>query len=153
MILTCTAALLRAWAGAALGVVLAWAGAMQLRGEDIVQAQWIDVLLAVLLLATAEASQRLVLDRRWWVRADWPLLALAHVTALLALVGAGTGSSLSLTYVAVGLVAIAFAARIRARVPEATSYAVLGTALVLVGAGSAGPGWLALALAVVSVAC
>jgi hypothetical protein len=153
LVLVGTACLARAWSlvGAAAG--LAWLAALQLRGDDVLHAPWLSVVVTVVLLAGTELAHRVVHDDRLWVRGDWILAAVAHVTAVTALLSAGTHASFSLTYLAIGLLAVAVAARVRTLPPIAASYALLGDVLVLISAAYAGPGWLALALAVTSVAC
>jgi hypothetical protein len=153
LVLVVTAVLSRAWSLVGAAAAAAWLSVLQLRGDDVLHAPWFPVVVTALLLAGAELTHRLVRDDRWWVRTDWLLAAVAHGTAITALLAAGTGTSFALTYLAVGLLALTLAARLRRDVAVAGTYAVLGDGLVIAGAASAGSGWLALALAVTSVGC
>ena len=152
-VLVATAVLARAWSLVGAAAATAWMAVLQLRGDDVLHAPWFAVVVTVLLLAGAELAQRVVHDGRWWVRTDWLLASVAHVTAFTALLAAGTGTSFSLTYLAIGLLAVGIAARMHHYPIVAADYAVVGDALVIAGAANAGAGWLALALAVTSVAC
>jgi hypothetical protein len=153
LVLVCTAGLSRAWSLVGAAAALGWMAVLQLRGDDVLHTAWFSVVVTVALLAGAELAQRLVRDDRLWVRADWLLAAVAHVTAVTALLAAGGGTSFSLTFVAIGLISILAAIRIRRLPGIAAGYALVGDALVLAGAAHEGPGWLGLALAVTSLAC
>ena len=153
VVVVATGTLARAWSLLGLGSALAWMAVLQLRGDDVLHSPWLAVLATVLLLAAAEAGHRVVRDARLWVRADWTLALVAHVPAVTALAAAGNGVSFSRTYAAVGIIALLVALRVRRMPLAAGAYGVTGTGLVLVGAATAGPGWLALALAATSIGC
>jgi len=153
LVLVVAAALSRAWSLLGASAALGWMALLQLRGDDVLHAPWVGVAATVALLAATELAHRVVRDARLWVRTDWLLALVAHVTAVTALLSAGTGTSFSLAFVAIGFVAIAVALRVRHQLPIAAGYGVVGDALVIVGAAHAGSGWLALALAVTSLAC
>ena len=153
VVVVAVAVLTRAWSLVGVAAALGWMSALKLRGDDVLHAASLGVLVTVLLAGAVALAHRLVHDTRLWVRADWTLAFVAHLTALTALVAAGTGDSFSRTCAAVGLIGVAVAVRVR-RIPAAAgTYGVLGAALVLVGAAAAGPGLLALALACLSLAC
>ena len=151
--LVATAVLSRAWSLVGAAAAAAWMSVLQLRGDDVLHTPWFPVAVTLLLLVGAELAHRIVRDKRWWVRTDWLLASVAHVTAVTALLAAGTGTSFALTYLAVGLLALGLAARLRRDVAVAGTYAVVGDGLVIAGAASGGSGWLALALTVTSVGC
>jgi hypothetical protein len=145
--------LARSGAVTAVGLTIAWLSAGLLAGDRVAEAPWLSVVLTVVLLLAAEAAHRYVVDRRWWARLDLPLVAVAHVTALTALATAGDGDRFSRTLAALGVIAVTGAVRCRATGLLAWSYGVVGTVLVLAAAAYAGQGWLALALAALTVGC
>ena len=81
-------------------------------------------------------------ETRW----DLPPFVVAHGVAVLALVAALANGWVPATWIATGALGLVVAGRLRA-----WPWAAGGVALILVGAGVAGPAWLTLALAVTSV--
>ena len=148
--ITVTLALLsRAGVLGGVGLSLGWAAAVLLVPSDYVPAAWIALAVTGGLLVVADLARRLLPDRTWWIRWDLPLLAVAHLTAVSAIAVAGADSLAGVVTV-VGSLALAVAMRLPARRPAQLLYGLVGIGLVLTGANLAGPGWLALALAVLA---
>lgn len=142
--------LARLWSSFGVGVLLAWLGWWEIASTGLQVRPWVALLLTVVLLAGAVVAHRLARDLRPWVRGDLPLLVAAHVTAITAL---WTGADSPWVVLAVGLLSTALAVRLRAMPMALACYGVVGSVLVIAAGALAGPGWLALALLVVSVAC
>lgn len=106
-------------------------------------APWAFVLLAISMAHRASGSDR----RSPWVRWDVAPLVVAHGVALVALARAVDVHAIPVTWISFGVLsAVLGAARRNA------AWGLAGAALLVVGSGVAGPGWLALALAVAGVA-
>ncbi|MBI1377813.1 MAG: hypothetical protein GC157_10075 [Frankiales bacterium] len=151
LVVALRAALSRAWA--LLGVaVLVLGAAAWVAWEWLATAPWVWLGVAVALLGCAEAAARVVADRHWWARADVAMFSAAHLAALIALGTVAGGTQAGEVLVATGVLALAVAARLRARTAALAVYGTLGTVAVVGGAGLVGPGWLALALAVLALA-
>ncbi|WP_374970789.1 hypothetical protein [Terrabacter sp. BE26] len=155
--LTVTAVLARVGALAGVAVVVGWLGAVQLAGARLEDRPWLAPAAVAVLLAVAQALSWRSLashDGRWWTRWDGAVLVAAVPVALagIALGATTSGTAGDLTLAAVGAECALVAARLR-RLPVVPKLLLtVGAALVLLGAGRAGPGWLALALLVLSVA-
>lgn len=115
---------------------------------------WTLVPLAALLLVIAEIARRLDGQggddagppdelRRW----DLPAFVAAHAAALAALAATAVHGDVVASWLSVGALGLVVGVRLRA-----AGWVIGGTAVALVGAGAAGPGWLALALLLVAVA-
>jgi hypothetical protein len=129
--------------------LLGWLAALLLVGSAIAARPWTATLSALALLFAAQgfsASKNWSARSPQWARWDLPLLvAAAPVGAsgpILAAGGTWSGAMLA----ALGAEALAVAVRLRRTPLAAVPVGVLGAGLLLVGAGSEGPGWLALAL-------
>ncbi|HET7820175.1 MAG TPA: hypothetical protein VFL10_01510 [Ornithinibacter sp.] len=141
-----TAVLSRVGARAAVAVVLGWAAVLLLVAPQIEARPWIAALVTLGLLAAAELLSAPSAVVPWWARWDDPLLVSAVPVASTALVLSAGTSSAAVTFTAVGAECVAVASWLRKRPLVAVPAGCAGTVLVLVGAGTAGPGWLALAL-------
>ena len=155
--LAVTAVLARIGGLAGVAVVVGWLGAAQLAGAQLEGRPWLAAAAVAVLLAAAQAlSWRSPAPPggRWWTRWDGAVLVAAVPVAVagVALGATTSGTAGDLTLAAVGAECALVAARLRrlSLVPQVLL--VVGAALVLLGAGRAGPGWLALALLVLSVA-
>lgn len=152
-----TAVLARAGALAALAVVVGWVSALLLGGDRLQAHPWVAAVAAAGVLAAAQAlswRSPAPVGGRWWTRWDVPVLVAAAPVAAtgVALSATVTGTAGDVTFVAVGVECALVAARLRrVRVVVAKVLAVVGGGLVILGAGRAGPGWLAVALLVLSV--
>lgn len=144
------AMLSRTWSMLALAAALGWLGAWTLASSAIESRPWVSLMATVLLLAAAEAASLLGRDTRPWVRADLPLLGVAHITALTALLTAGVGGAGGLVLASLGALAAAVAWRLRTIAAASWIYALASAGLVVAGGWLAGPGWLALALLAVA---
>jgi hypothetical protein len=110
---------------------------------------WILAVLAAGMVGCAWVIERVAAPPTsavWWSRWDLPPLLTAHLVALLALGLAPIAGEVATTWTAVGGLSLVVAWWRHQRV-----WAEVGTALVLVGAAAAGPGWLAGALLVTAV--
>ena len=140
-----TAALSRVGARAAVAVVLGWAAVLQLGRPDLEARPWIAVLVALVLIGVAEVLSALSADVPWWARwDDWLLVSTVPVAGTALAVSAGTPSAAAV-FAAVGAECLLAASWLRRHPAAALGIGTTGTLLVLVGAGTAGPGWLALA--------
>ena len=140
-----TAVLSRVGARAGVAVVLGWAAALLLRGTDIQARPWIAVAVALGLLAAAQVLSASSAAVPWWARWDDPLLVSAVPVAATALAYSAGTPSAAATFAAVGAECLMVASWLRERLVVALPVGSAGTLLVLVGAATAGPGWLALA--------
>ena len=160
------AAQLRRGGLSALGWVLVSVAYLILAPWDPITLPWTVVPVVAVLLAAAELAHRVVptppsldvpprpdlppppgpspqaralapVEIRW----DLPPFVVAHGLAALALVAALANGWVPATWIATGAIGLFVAGRLRA-----WPWAAGGVALVLVGAGVAGPGWLTLAL-------
>ncbi|HET8595243.1 MAG TPA: hypothetical protein VFM07_08350 [Intrasporangium sp.] len=146
-----------------VAVALGWWATLLLAGPQIAVRPWLALVVSATLLLVAYALSVLAptpagttpangKPQRWWGRWDAPVLvAAAPVAATALLLGVGTPAE-SLCWTAAGVQSLAVAAGLRRHPSPAVALGVLGTALVLLGAGAAGSGWLALALLVQAVA-
>ncbi len=139
-----------ALAGASAGLV--WVAVLMLWPEGVADRPWIGVLAAAGLLLLGEASGRLPAHGRWWLRWDLGLFVVAHLCALTALSITLADGQTGVTWAAAGLLALAIAVRRRDHTQLATTYAAAGTTLILASTATEGSGWLALALAALSIA-
>ncbi len=157
LVVAASAWLLRIWSLLGAAALVAWVGAWQLWPDALTHSAWVGVVVAALLLAAYEAAWRLDRSSPAWARADYPLLAVAHITAITAVITAREGTSLALTLLAVGalagVLAVSFLRRPAVDVVVPSGYAVLSGSLIVAAGAVEGYGWLALALALVSVAC
>ncbi|GAA2029826.1 hypothetical protein GCM10009740_19380 [Terrabacter terrae] len=155
--LAVTAMLARVGALVGVAVVVGWLGAVQLAGSQLEGRPWLAAAAVAALLAAAQALSRrspAPPGGRWWTRWDGAVLVAAVPVALagVALGATTSGTDGDLTLAAVGAECALVAARLR-RLPVVPQVLLTaGAALVLLGSGRAGPGWLALALLVLSVA-
>jgi hypothetical protein len=157
------AALSRTWSRLGIAALVAWAGVLVLWLPELQAEPWIAVAATAGLLASAEASRLLDPTAPRWARAPLPLLAVAHVTAITAILCAPTDLELARVLVCLGLLsALVSLELLRLSRPlswpsavayAASSYAVVAGVLVVWAGALRGNGWLALALAVVAVAC
>lgn len=139
----------RAGVLAGASVFLGWLAALLLVGPELAARPWVATLAALALMLVAQAFSAL---KSWssrspqWARWDLPLLvAAAPVGAsgpILAAGGTWSGAMLA----ALGAEALAVAVRFRRTPVAAVPVGGAGAGLLLIGAGSEGPGWLALAL-------
>jgi len=132
-----------------VAVVLAWCAAVLLSGPAGPVA-WVGAAVAAGLLVGAEVAHRALPGRGPLARWDLPLAGAAGVVAATALVGIDGSVQASVVPVLIGAETLAVAARVRRATLPAALLAGVGTVLVLLGAAQAGPGWLALALAVLA---
>jgi hypothetical protein len=106
-------------------------------------APWALVLLAVSMVLRPSGSER----RSAWLRWDIAPLVVAHGVALVALARAVDVEAVPATWTLFGLLSGGLAI-----VRRNAAWSMAGATMLVVGAAAAGPGWLALALAVVGVA-
>lgn len=148
---------LRAGAVSGLSWALLTTALVLLRPVDEFGQPWLGVVWAAVLVGASWLLERRERASDPWLRWDLAPLVVAHGAALAAIgqaivlagagipgapVPAGARMQLALTVSGTGLLACAVAAWRRG-----WPWALAGVALTLVGAGLAGPGWLALALA------
>ena len=157
VIVAMVALVARVWSLLGLTALLAWTGAWQLWADNLEHLAWVSLLVTVALMAGSEVAYRIDRASPPWAQATYPLIVVAHLTALTAALSAGTGTPLALTLFALGgLTALNAASLHRRREvhPVApTLYGMLGASLVIAAGAVEGYGWLALALAFVSVVC
>ncbi|WP_372594723.1 hypothetical protein, partial [Actinotalea sp.] len=134
---------------AGLGLVVAWLG-WHLAADP--GSPWAEVATAYGLVAVGVAVSVLPGRRRGWSRWDVPVALAALPAVALALVRAEGGQFAPVSTV-IGLLVVGAAVRLgrhRSRLLLSETLGVVGTGLILAGAGSASPGWLALALLALS---
>jgi hypothetical protein len=136
-----------------VAVALGWLAALLIIGPNLDSWPLIGLLVVTVLLVAAELLHRFVPDRGWWSRWDLPLLVVAAPIALTTLDAAASRGPdpFVMTSVLLGAQCWAVAIRLRHRRSVLTALGVVGTGLVLAGAGVAGPGWLALSLLALAV--
>lgn len=134
----------------AFAVLLAWVAAMPLLGRDH-PGPWAHVAVAAALLAVAQGVATSGPPRVRWARWDVPLASAAAVPALAAVTSAPSVDRPLLLPV-VGALCVVTAVRLHRRTVLAEVLGGIGTVLVLTGAAGEGPGWTALALAVLAAA-
>ncbi|QTE30540.1 hypothetical protein [Pengzhenrongella sicca] len=146
-ILLAVGVLARAGALAGAAAVVGWFAALELAGPTLGARPLVAVVAAAALVATAQTLHGLTAERGWWSRWDAPVLIAAAPVALTALAAAADGDRFTSTFALVGLLVAGVAVQLRARAALAEVLGWTGATLVLVGAGAAGAGWLALTLA------
>lgn len=149
-VLLATALLARLGVVGGAGVVVAWFAALLIAGPVTPTTAWVALLVAAVLLGASEFAHRLVADRAWWSRWDFPLLISAGVAAATALASASGSAAESAITVLVGVEILVVAWRLRRARGPAWALGTLGSALVLTGAAQAGGLWLAAALLVLA---
>ena len=113
---------------------------------------WAEVAVAVGLVALGVGTSVLPGRRRGWSRWDVPV-ALAGAPAALFALDRAEGTQVAPVFTVVGLLVVGAAVRLgrhHSRLLLSEALGVLGTGIILVGTGSASPGWLALALLALS---
>jgi hypothetical protein len=134
-------------AGAA--ALLGWIAALLLAGPGIAARPGVATLSALGLIVAAQgfsASSRWSPPAPRWARWDLALLVAAGPVGASGPVLAAGGTWSGVMFAAVGAEALAVAVRLRRTPAAAVPVGVVGSGLLLVGAGSEGTGWLALAL-------
>ena len=146
LLLAALAALTRLGPFAGAAVVVAW-GAALLAWPALVERPWVSTVAAAVVAAGAEASRPWSLRQVTW-RWDRALLVAAAPIAVVGL----TPEIVPAVWVATGALAVAVAVVLarRGRVLAGEVLAAVGSALALTGAGEAGAGHLAVALAVLA---
>ncbi|HSO65727.1 MAG TPA: hypothetical protein VLQ78_11575 [Ornithinibacter sp.] len=152
VVLLVTAVLTRAGVIGGAATLVGWVAVLLLALPRLEEQPWIAVVTALVLLLAAEGLSRLSTGPAWWARWDVPVLVAVAPVAVTALVVSAEGPSAAATSAAIGAQCLAVAARLRRHRPSALVLGAVGTALVLGGAATAGPGWLALSLLGLSVA-
>lgn len=139
------AALTRVGALSGLAVASAWVSVALLAPDALMERPGVGLAAASLVLLCAQAATRW--DRApWWARWDVSLLAAAHLLAASAVVASLDGDQRSLVVALTGVLGVAVATGCRANRSVALTYAMAGSALILLGALDAGPGWTSAAL-------
>lgn len=134
---------LRAGSVSAVSYALVVVGVGALTPWSVLERPWIGGVWAVGLVAASLGLARMKASRDPWVRWDLAPLVIAHAVAVVALARSLDVGTVPATWGGIGVLALAMAGLRRN-----SFWAVTGTILLGVGAGAAGPGWLALALAV-----
>jgi hypothetical protein len=157
------AVLSRTWSRLGIAALVGWVGVLVLWSPTLEAEPWIAVAATAALLAAAEVSRLLDPAAPVWARAPLPLLAVAHITALSAIFCAQTSLELARVLVGLGMLSALLSLELLRlcgplRRPSVvawaiSAYAVLAGVLVVWAGALCGNGWLALALAVVAVAC
>ena len=134
-----------------VAALMGWDAVLLLAGPQVDDRPWVPVVVALALLLSAQGLSVLMPTGDWWTRWDLPLLIAAAPIGITAL-SAAEGDQIGPTFSAVGIQCVAVGVRLRRTRTPAALVAGVGSALVLAGAASAGPGWLALALTTLSAA-
>lgn len=136
------ALLLRAGSVSAVSYALLVVGVGALTGWSVLDRPWVGAAWAAALVGASLVVAGVKASRDPWVRWDLAPLVIAHGVAAVALARSLDVEMVPATWSSIGAVSLTLAALRRN-----PFWAVAGAILVGVGAGAAGPGWLALALA------
>ena len=146
-----TALLSRAGIRTGVAALLGWVAVLLLAGPEIQDRPWIAVVVALGLLVLAGTLSVVTHEATWWARWDVPLLVAAAPVAATGLALAAGQPTAAATFTAVGAECLGVAAALRKHRAISSVVGVAGATLVLVGAGAASTGWLALAVLGLSV--
>ena len=134
---------LRAGSVSAVSHALVVVGVGALTPWSVLERPWIGGIWAVGLVAASLVLARMKGSRDPWLRWDLAPLVVAHGVAVVALARSLDVGTVPATWGGIGVIAL-----VMAGLRRNPFWAAAGTILLGVGAGAAGPGWLALALAV-----
>lgn len=132
-----------------ISAVLGWWAALLLVGDEINRRPWLAVLVTAVLLLAAQALSAHPSKGQftsWFSHWDVPVLVAAIPVAATALVLGQDSTVQPLCWAGVGVQCVAVAIRLRHTRSLSAVLSGIGTVLIVIGAGTAGPGWLALVL-------
>lgn len=125
---------------------------LRLLEDSLLERPWTLAVACAVLVVASVVLNAATSERRWWARWDFPVAGVAHLTAIVAALVAVDTGTVDTNFAALGAIALAGVVWLRRQVPLAITYACIATALFLIAAAVAGPGWLSLVLAALSVA-